>query len=296
VGKVPSNFLEDPTAALLSKKAAVKDFYAIFGKPISHSQSPLIHRLFSKQTQQNITYSAISVSADNFAQGLNEFQAYGGKGANVTSPLKEKAFFLVNSLSDRARQAQAINTIVFNPGGQRTGDNTDGIGFIKDLTLNQAFNIKNTRILILGAGGAVRGILGPLLAAKPAEVIIVNRTVSKAFDLVKKFAAYGQITVSSLSLLGNAHFDLVINATSACLKENKVFLTSRLIKNTFCYDLKYGKNARFFLTWAKTHGARLCSDGLGMLIEQAAESFHVWRGIKPQTQPILIALSHRAKK
>lgn len=264
------------------------DHYALLGNPVSHSRSPFIHTEFARQTGEKIIYSAIHVALDGFAEALDHFQAQGGKGINITTPFKQIAFPLVNSLSERAKQAGAINTIQFHANGQRFGDNTDGIGLVRDLTIHQKIKLANKRILILGAGGAARGILGPLLAEDPAEIIIANRTPDKAFVLAKLFTHLGSVRACSLFMLGNTSFDLVINATSAGLHGEIVSLPDNVLKNAFCYDIAYGQA---LLQQAQKQGARACCDGLGMLIEQAAESFYLWRHVRPETHAIFEILS-----
>lgn len=265
------------------------DHYALLGNPVSHTRSPFIHTEFARQTGEKIIYSAIHVAPDSFAEALTHFQAQGGKGVNITTPFKQIAFPLVDSMSERARQAGAINTIQFHANGQRFGDNTDGIGLVRDLIIRQKIKLANKRILILGAGGAARGILGPLLAENPSEIVIANRTPDKAADLVKLFAHSGSIRACSLFTLGDSSFDLVINATSAGLHGEIVSFPDNVLKNAFFYDIAYGQA---ILQQSKKQGARACCDGLGMLLEQAAESFYVWRHVRPETQNIFKIL-HR---
>jgi shikimate dehydrogenase len=259
--------------------------YAVLGNPISHSKSPLIHRLFAEQTNQSLTYNAILVEPGNLAPTLNHFQSQQGHGINITHPFKQEATQLVNKLSDRATQANAINTIIFNEDGTRWGDNTDGIGLIRDLVNHHRVTISDRRILILGAGGAARGIIGAILAESPAQLMIANRTESKAIALADTFQTK-LITASPFSSLKHHTFDIVINATSASLHHASFELPNSLInENSYCYDLAYGKGLTPFLTWAKQQGATY-HDGIGMLIEQAAESFFLWRKVRPDTQKI----------
>lgn len=267
------------------------DHYGLIGNPVQHSQSPLIHRLFAEQTLQQMDYSSILVSLSGLEEALIQFQDQGGKGLNITLPFKHRAFSLVDARSERAERAQAVNTILFKEDGMRYGDNTDGVGIIRDITLNHRFSIRNKRVLILGAGGAVRGILSPLLIEQPSEVILTNRTESKAVALADDFSNEGFIQACPLSLLEINSFDLVINGTSASLQGEMLDLPGSILKeNSFCYDMVYGKGMTPFLKWSKEQGASLCTDGLGMLVEQAAESFYVWRNIKPNTQPVLAIL------
>ncbi len=262
------------------------NLYALFGNPVSHSLSPFIHSLFAKQTHQKMTYSTIHVERDCLATALDNFQAHHGKGMNITAPFKQEAFFLVDSCNDRAKQAQAINTIFFDKKGQRVGDNTDGVGLIRDLMLRQKISIRNKRLLIIGAGGAVRGVLGPLLAEQPAEVIIANRTEGKAQQLAKEFGSLGSIQTRSFDkLMQKDFFDLVINATSINIRKKEILpLHHTLLKNAFCYDMSYSPSETAFIKQAKNQGAIAHCDGLGMLIEQAAESFYLWHGVRPDTQ------------
>jgi shikimate dehydrogenase len=261
------------------------DFYAVLGNPISHSKSPQIHHLFAQQTQQQLTYTAIHVELNNLAKTLKNFQTRGGKGVNITLPFKQEAFLLVDSLSERAQQSQAINTIIFNNNNQRMGDNTDGIGLLRDLTLRHQIDIQGKHILILGAGGAVRGILGVLLAAKPALITIANRTESKASQLATEFSQWGPMQACLLAHLKQHSYDLVINATSASFENSSIAFDPSILKNTFCYDMVYSQTTPF-LQQAKAQGTHTCCNGLGMLIEQAAEAFYLWRGIRPDTDAV----------
>lgn len=268
------------------------DRYGIMGNPIQHSKSPIIHRLFAEQTGQQIQYSPMLVDLNGLAEALEQFQAEGGKGVNITLPFKHRAFTLVDAMTERAQKAEAINTIKFNEDGTRFGDNTDGIGLIKDLKVNQGFTIKNTRVLILGAGGAVRGILDAILTEKPKEVVITNRTESKADALAEDFADAGNVQACPLDLLENNSFDLVINGTSASLQGEMLDLPGSILKEgALCYDMVYGRGMTPFLRWAKEQGSEYCLTGIGMLVEQAAESFALWRNVKPNTKPVLAALA-----
>ncbi|HSW68973.1 MAG TPA: shikimate dehydrogenase [Gammaproteobacteria bacterium] len=262
----------------------MKDQYAVIGNPIHHSWSPKIHQLFAEQTQQELDYKAILAPLDGFKHILKEFQNQGGKGLNITLPFKQQAYQIVDTLSERAKLAKSINTIQFNPDGTLFGDNTDGIGFIRDVVHNHNFSISNKRVLILGAGGAVRGILHPLLQESPAQLIIANRTEETAKALIEEFPHDPSIQTCSLSSLDQFKFDLVINGTSASLTENTIDLPKNILSGqAYCYDMVYGKGTTPFMAWAAENNAMLISDGLGMLIEQAAESFYIWRGIRPKT-------------
>jgi shikimate dehydrogenase len=264
------------------------DQYAVIGNPIKHSLSPLIHALFAKQTQQLLQYHAIQAPLDGLPQVLDHFQKSNGKGVNITSPFKQQAFDLVDYHTDRALRAKSINTIRFNEDGTRLGDNTDGIGFLKDLCSHHQFVMAHKRILILGAGGAVRGILGPLLEQKPSLVMIANRTIDKALQLVNEFSSLGNVQATCLQDLVNVdYFDLIIHAASLGLAGEKLILPETIFtSNTFCYDLAYSQVMTPFLNWAKRSGVIQLSDGLGMLIEQAAEAFYLWRNIRPSTNKL----------
>lgn len=268
------------------------DQYGILGNPIQHSKSPLIYSLFAEQTGQLLQYSAILVEFEGLSAALDSFQAQEGKGVNITLPFKHRAVTLVDSLSERAQRAQAINMITFTKEGERIGDNTDGTGLVKDILVNKNFSIRNKRILILGAGGAVRGIIDPLFNEKPTEIVIANRTETKAVALAEEFSAAGSIQACPLDLLEINSFDLVINGTSASLQDEMLDLPGSILKDgALCYDMVYGKGMTPFLRWAREQGSVLCVDGLGMLVEQAAESFYQWRQVKPDTKPVLAALS-----
>lgn len=267
------------------------DQYCVMGNPVQHSKSPLIYRLFAEQTGQSIHYSPLLVELDGLIDALGHFQAQGGKGVNITLPFKHRAFALVDTLSDRAQRAEAVNFIRFNEDGSRYGDNTDGIGLIRDIATNYQCSLRNKNILVLGAGGAVRGILEPILNQQPELLVIANRTENKALALVEEFADLGPIRACPLLQLSQYSFDLVINGTSASLQGELVDLPGNILReNAFCYDIMYGKGMTPFLTWAKVHGAAMCVDGIGMLVEQAAESFYGWRNIKPDTSPVLSVL------
>jgi len=265
-----------------------RDHYAVMGNPVAHSKSPRIHALFAQQVGHKLEYTAIQVDAGGFPQAVDQFAAQDGKGLNVTVPFKQEAFHLADNLSERASIAQAVNTLRFEKGGKVFGDNTDGAGLVHDLEKNLRVPLKQQRILILGAGGAVRGVLHPLLHKHPALIVIANRTLSKARDLVEDFSQYGKIEASGFDELRGKHFDLVINGTAASLKGEIPPLPDNLFTNRgFAYDMMYGEKTRPFLTWAELHGAEKTADGLGMLVEQAAESFLIWRGVRPETRSVI---------
>ena len=264
------------------------DQYAVMGNPIQHSFSPLIHQLFAEQTQQVLNYQAIQVPLDQLPQALNFFENHQGKGVNITLPFKSEAFHLVDRCTDRAMQARAINTIQFNEDGTWLGDNTDGVGLVTDLSINHHYVITGKRILILGAGGAVRGILGPLQKKNPFIIMVANRTLDKAEQLASEFCTLGNIQACSIEALPHQDsFDLIIHATSLSLQKESLALPETILApETFCYDLAYGQEPTPFLNWSSQRGISFLSDGLGMLIEQAAESFYLWRGIRPDTKEI----------
>lgn len=263
------------------------DSYAVFGHPINHSKSPRIHSLFAEQADQNIDYVAKDVPAECFRASANAFFNRGGKGLNCTVPLKELAWQYADVLTERAQLAKAVNTLALQDDGTIIGDNTDGIGLIRDLTINLGIKLIDKRILILGAGGASRGILAPLLAEQPRQLIIANRSVEKADTLANQFSALGAISSARFSDL-NGQFDLIINATSASLSNQLPPMADNLLSNTgCCYDLAYANQPTAFVHWGIEHGASKSIDGLGMLVEQAAEAFYLWRQIRPDTQPII---------
>jgi shikimate dehydrogenase len=260
------------------------DRYAVFGHPISHSKSPRIHTAFAAQTGQALTYTAIEAPLDGFAAALQAFRAQGGRGANVTVPFKEEAFRLATRLSVRASLAGAVNTLAFN-GDDIYGDNTDGAGLVRDLTQNLGVPLAGKRIVVLGAGGATRGVLGPLLAERPAAVFVANRTATKAVALAAAFGCAGG-GFADIPLLP---FDVVINATAASLAGELPPLAEGVFApGAFAYDMMYGRETPF-MAFARARGARV-SDGLGMLVEQAAEAFTLWRGAHPETASLLASL------
>jgi len=267
------------------------DNYAVMGNPIAHSKSPQIHTAFAEQTQQNIFYQAIQVEDGKFEAALKEFKAQGGKGLNVTVPFKGEAWEVSEKRSDRAERALAVNTISFDDAGNIIGDNTDGVGLIRDLTINHDISIKDKDILILGAGGAVRGILDPLFDNEAGRVTITNRTVSRAKKLADIFSDRGDISACGYDELAEHSFDIIINGTSASLQGEVPLLPENLLNgNACCYDMMYSTSDTPFVSWAKAHGATEAFDGLGMLVEQAAESFFVWRGVRPETRQVIDAL------
>lgn len=266
----------------------MSDRYCVFGHPIGHSKSPQIHTAFAAQSSEPMEYTAIEAPKDDFAGAWRDFVAAGGRGANVTVPFKEEAYRLCEVLSPRARRAGAVNTLVLGKDGRTFGDTTDGIGLVRDLK-HHGVTLAGARVLVLGAGGAVRGVIEPLLAEGPAEVLIANRTAEKASGLAKDFAA---LTDGQTRLHGSgfdavpAHFDVVINGTSASLGGDLPPLPDDVFApGATAYDMMYGATLTVFLGWAAERGARPV-DGLGMLVEQAAESFTQWRNRRPDTAPV----------
>ncbi|MEB0091966.1 shikimate dehydrogenase [Pseudomonas sp. CCI1.2] len=266
------------------------DHYVVFGNPIGHSKSPLIHRLFAEQTGEQLDYSTLLAPLDDFVGFAETFFEH-GRGANVTVPFKEQAFRFADSLTERAQRAGAVNTLRKGADGRLLGDNTDGAGLVRDLTVNAGVVLNGKRILLLGAGGAVRGALEPLLAEKPAVLVIANRTVEKAEQLAHEFTDLGPVFASGFDWLEES-FDVIINATSASLAGEVPPIAASLIQpgHTVCYDMMYGKEPTPFCRWATEQGATHVLDGLGMLAEQAGEAFYLWRGVRPDTAPVLAEL------
>jgi len=268
----------------------VSDRYAVFGNPIAHSKSPLIHARFAAQTGQDLSYEALLAPADGFAAAVADFRAAGGQGANVTVPFKEEAFRLCQRLTPRAQRAGAVNTLVFEE-NDILGDNTDGAGLVRDLTSNLGLNLSGCRILLLGAGGAARGVLAPLLACQPARLFIANIFPKVAAQLATGAADLFQVESGDFPDLAGQEFDLIINATSASLSGQTLALPPGIFApNSFAYDMMYGKGETPFMAQARQMGAARTADGLGMLVEQAAEAFVLWRGVQPQTAPVLVEL------
>jgi shikimate dehydrogenase len=266
------------------------DKYAVFGNPIAHSKSPVIHEQFAKQTQQDITYTRELAPIDGLAKAIKTFAAEGGKGANITVPFKQEAYELCDKLSKRARQAGAVNTLIISD-GEITGDNTDGIGMVRDIIDNYGWQISGKTILLLGAGGAVRGVLGPLLEQNPKQVFISNRTVEKAQNLAQAFSKQGHIQALSFDQVPHHALDIIINGTSASLSGEVPPIPPTCVgEQTQCYDMMYAKEPTAFLVWAAQQGATQLADGLGMLAEQAAESFRLWRGVKPKTEEVIATI------
>ena len=264
------------------------DQYAVFGHPICHSLSPRIHTLFAEQTGQILNYTRQDVQPEQFGVALAAFFAQGGKGLNCTVPLKELAYTAAIEKSPRAIRARAVNTLAVRSDGQLYGDNTDGAGLVRDLTGHFALSLQDRRILLIGAGGASRGILLPLLEEKPYSLTLTNRTLSRAEQLAAEFDDFSQMDVCPLDALKGKTFDLIINATAASLTGELPDLPEHLVaEGGCCYDLAYADRPTAFVDWGIQAGAALSVDGLGMLVEQAAESFALWRGIRPETASII---------
>jgi len=265
-----------------------KDRYAVFGNPIKHSKSPDIHARFAQQCSQTMIYRAVRIEPDGFVTAATQFFAGGGAGLNVTVPFKREAFEFADRLSERASRAGAVNTLTRAEDGAIEGNNTDGIGLVRDLIANLGWTVQGLRVLLLGAGGAARGVLEPLLQEKPRELLVVNRTGARAEQLAVEFADIGPLAGGAYELIGARQFDLVINATSAGLSGAVPDLPGSLLtERSCCYDMVYGAEPTPFMRWSAHHTAWAVSDGLGMLVEQAAESFHIWRGARPDTGPVI---------
>jgi shikimate dehydrogenase len=270
--------------------------YGLFGYPVQHSWSPFIHGMFAKQTAQDMEYRLFESPPERFRSEVLEFFRTGGSGVNVTVPHKRAATDLVNELTPRAQVANAINTIVRRE-ESLVGDNTDGAGLLADLTRNLRLNLSSPRILLLGAGGAARGALGPLLELKPRLLVVANRTAERAIEIAEDFAYLGPVSGCEFARLENQRFDLIVNATSASLRGDVPAIPAGVVDSlTTCYDMAYGSGDTAFVTWAKARGAGRAEQGWGMLVEQAAEAFFLWRGVRPDTSPVLAALRARATK
>jgi shikimate dehydrogenase len=265
------------------------DRYAVIGHPVAHSKSPDIHARFAAQTQQNLIYERLLAPLDGFAAAVRSFARQGGRGANVTLPFKLEAHALATVLTQRAQAAGAVNTLTFD-GNAILGDNTDGMGLVADIMHNTGTAVAGKTVLLLGAGGAARGVIMPLLSEAPAELVIANRTQSKAVELAQRFAArHPNIRAGDLAALDRP-FDIIVNATSASIAADLPQISPAVFgTGTLAYDMMYGKEPTVFMRFAAQHGAGT-RDGLGMLVEQAAESFFVWRGVRPDTAPVFAEL------
>jgi shikimate dehydrogenase len=268
--------------------------YAVIGNPIEHSKSPLIHQAFARETAQDISYERILAPLDAFPEVIATLVAAGYGGANVTVPFKLEAFALANRLTERAHDAGAVNTLVFD-GADIVGDNTDGVGLVTDIQNNLHVDLAGKRILLIGAGGAAEGVLHPLLEQRPSLLVIANRTLDKALRMVKRIEEQGDFRYVSVNAyafddLQGQSFDVVINATSAGLSDSSLPLPAGIFApGALAYDMMYGRETPF-MVFARAHGAAQIADGLGMLVEQAAEAFMLWRGVRPQTAPVIAQL------
>jgi shikimate dehydrogenase len=269
------------------------DRYAVIGWPIQHSLSPYIHTQFAAQTGQQLEYTALLGEPGQFAAQVQAFRVAGGRGMNITLPYKSQAFALADTLSHRACQAGAANTLIFDANGRIEADNTDGVGLLRDLA-RLALRVTGQRVLILGAGGATAGILAPLLAEHPQQIHIANRTPEKAEALATAMRHLGKVTGSGLTALAGMQFDLILHATAAGLQANLPPLPDGLFaEGGAAYDLYYSAQVTPFLRWAAHQGTMHHADGLGMLVEQAAEAFYRWRGVRPEVAPVLASLRSR---
>ena len=264
------------------------DRYGVMGYPVSHSRSPVIHRLFALQTEQQLQYELLQVTPEKLEIAVRQFQRTGGKGLNVTVPHKQTVAKLCDHVSERARAAGAVNTLSFRD-EEIHGDNTDGIGLLRDLVVNLGVNLDGANILILGAGGATRGIIGPLFEMEPSSIRIANRTLGRAQAIANEFSHMGLVSTCRFDAVPvTTPYDLIINATSAGVKgETPPYTVAAVSEKTFCYDLSYGISPTPFSVWAREHDAEKSVMGWGMLVEQAAESFNIWRGVMPDTAPVL---------
>ena len=268
------------------------DRYAVIGNPVAHSKSPEIHAQFARQTGEDIVYARLLAPLDDFAGTVQAFRRAGGRGCNVTVPFKLEAFRLAHEHSPRATEAEAVNVLKFD--GERVfGDNSDGAGLVRDIEVNLGVLLRGRRVLLMGAGGAAQGVLGPLLAAQPKLLVIGNRTLEKAEQLARRFSQAGTgppLCARGYADLAGDSFDIVVNATSASLNDATLELPEGLFApGALAYDTMYGKGLTPFLRAAQSEGAAL-ADGLGMLVEQAAESFFIWRGVRPHTAPVIETL------
>lgn len=268
---------------------AKPDQYVVIGNPVAHSKSPAIHAQFAAQTGESIAYERLAAPLDDFAACVQHFMQSGGRGANVTVPFKLEAFALATQLTPRAQAAGAVNTLSFED-GRIVGDNTDGVGLVRDIVHNAGVVLEGRRILLLGAGGAARGVVMPLLAERPQQLVVANRTFARAQELVQSFPAAASVLKAAAFDDLSGQFDVIINATSASLSADLPAVPATLFgPQVFVYDMMYAATPTVFMQWAAQHGARV-RDGLGMLVEQAAESFFVWRGARPDTAPVYAAL------
>lgn len=274
---------------------AAPDPYGVVGHPVGHSLSPFIHAMFARETGQAMSYRPYDVSAGELAGFIAGFFDRGGRGLNITVPHKINAVDAANELTTRATHAAAVNTLALRDDGTILGDNTDGVGLVRDLCDNLGLVVTNRRILVIGAGGATRGVLAPLLGLSPTIVVIANRTPERAASLAAAFTDLGVTQGVGFEDIGPQPFDLIINATSASLSGEMPPVPAAAIgRATVCYDLAYGRAATAFVDWAHAHGCTQALQGWGMLVEQAAEAFRLWRGVRPATTTVLAALKERS--
>lgn len=265
----------------------MSDRYAVIGHPISHTKSPRIHRLFAQQTAQEIEYDALLSPLEGFQETLTRFFSAGGRGANITVPFKQEAWAVVSRRTERAQRAGAVNTISLNSLREMEGDNTDGVGLLRDLIDNHGIMLDGATVVLIGAGGAARGVLGPLLEAKPMRLVVANRHAARALELEKAFSDLGPIRACRLEEIPES-VDVMINATSTSLTGESLALPTRSVgSHTVCYDMMYANEPTLFMRWAQQQGSHRQIDGLGMLVEQAAEAFRIWRGVSPVTGPVI---------
>ena len=265
--------------------------YVLFGHPVSHSWSPFIHGMFARQFDHVVDYKLRDVSPTEFRHAVINFFVEGGGGANVTLPHKPAAAEIVNDLSARAERARAVNTIIRRSATELYGENTDGVGLVTDLTRNLGVTLSGGRLLILGAGGAVRGVLAPLLEQEPREIRIANRTPERAQRLREEFSDLGEISASNFDAVDDSPWDVIINATAASLAGEVPALPPNAVgPDTVCYDMAYGRGDTAFMRWATERGSTRAYKGWGMLVEQAAESYLLWHGMRPETRPVMDAL------
>jgi len=264
------------------------DRYAVIGNPIEHSKSPQIHAAFAAQTGQALEYGRILGEPERFADQVRAFLAGNGRGLNVTVPFKEPAWRLADELSPRAESAGAANTLILLPDGRIRADNTDGVGLVRDLKENHGVTLTGRSLLLIGAGGASRGVLRPLLEERPSRLLIANRTANKAVDLAQDLSGLGKVEGCGLDQLAGRQFDVIINGTAAGLQDRVPAIPDdSLSPGGVTYDMMYSDRPTAFVLWGRKHGASLALDGLGMLVEQAAESFYLWRGVRPETGPVI---------
>ena len=262
--------------------------YAVFGNPIAHSKSPQIHTQFAEQSGQAMSYTAELAEIGEFEHAIQNFIDNNGRGLNITVPFKEDAWRFATTRSERAQRAGAVNTLMVNDDGSLYGDTTDGVGLVRDLMHNHDITLAGKDILIIGAGGAVRGVLEAILEQNPASLLITNRTKQKAVRLADDFSDLGEITGCGLDEIGDRDFDIVINGTSASLQGDLPALPVNIFRaGSTSYDMMYAAEATPFMKWSANNGAAKVIDGLGMLVEQAAESFFIWRKIRPETAPVI---------